>query len=112
MGIIKIAKLHRDNGFIKGDPPVDQIPIGLETKTRIFLISIGGFLVFPTLALLLESHRQIKMIEVDQEVNSFFLNLFKDTAIEIDTRLIDLASTIRKNAGPLNRRPKSCMTSF
>ena len=112
MGIIKIAKLNRDNRFIKGDPLVNQIPIGLETKTRIFLVSIGGFFIFPTIPLLLKSHRQIKMIEVDQEVNPFFLYLFKDTAVEINACLVDLPSSFWENAGPLDRGPKGGVAGF
>ena len=112
MGIIKVAKLYRNNGFIKGDPLINQVSIGFKAETSIVAIGVDRLLIFPAISFFLQSKRKVKVIEIDHQVNAFGLDAFKYFAVKSHSYWIDFSTSFRENPRPLDRSPKGSMPSL
>ena len=112
VGIIKIAKLYRNNGLIKGNPLIDQVPIGFKAETSVVAIGVDRLLVLPTISLFLQGKRKIKVIKIDHQMNAFGLDAFKYLAVKGHSYWIDFSTTLRENPRPLDRSPKGGMPSL
>ena len=112
MGIIKVTKLYRNNGFIKGDPPIDQVSIGFKAETSIVAIGVDRLLIFPAISFFLQGKGKVKVIKIDHQVNAFGLDAFKYLAVKSHSYWIDFSTSFRENPRPLDRSPKSSMPSL
>ena len=111
MIIIEVATFDGDNGFIKGNPAVDQVPKVFKTEAGIGLIGIYDGPIFPTLDFL-QFKGQIKVVEIDHQLNPLVLNQPKDLSVEGKSCLVDLPNPLREEAGPLDGGPKDGMPCF
>ena len=112
MGIIKITKLYRNNGLIKGNPLIDQVPIGFKAEASVVAIGIDRLLVLPTISLFLQGKRKVKVIKIDHQMNAFGFDAFKYLAVKSHSYWIDFSTPLREDPRPLDRSPKGGMPSL